>query len=56
VTIMSPLRHHRSALLVQFESFRVTIDDYNDTRERFIKVSELVPFCPFRLSPLSDEP
>jgi len=53
---MAPLRHDRSALLVQFESFRVTIDDYNDTRERFIKVSGLALFCPFRLSTLSDEP
>ncbi|KAL9715784.1 hypothetical protein Ac2012v2_000226 [Leucoagaricus gongylophorus] len=36
---MSPLCHNRSVLLAQFESFREAIDDYNDTRERLIKMS-----------------
>lgn len=30
--------HDRSAVLVNFESFRAEIDDYNDRRERLIKV------------------
>jgi len=41
---MSPLCHNRSVLLAQFESFRVAIDDYNDTRERLIKVSDFALF------------